>query len=214
MRRRLPPPIGYDAIVSDDWRIRIDVQEEHAQGLLDRLGVDLSSEARELADELEGRRLVVSRDGGTIFVYAGSGQEAETARAIVQAEIAAHGIDASLTGPEQWLRDEERWAGEPPTPYEPEAAVLAQGEAPWEVRLTAASPEEAEQLAERLAGEGRQVLRRFNHVLVGAATEEEAQALAEQLHGEVEGSGPLVYESLPPNPFALFGGLGGSGTPV
>jgi hypothetical protein len=45
--------------VNDDWRIRIELEEEHAEGLLERLGVDLGSEARNLADELQGRRLVV-----------------------------------------------------------------------------------------------------------------------------------------------------------
>src|ERR671933_258835 len=55
----------------DDWRIRIDVdEEEHAAGLLDRLGLELGGEARELAAELRERRLAVSRDGNTGFVYA------------------------------------------------------------------------------------------------------------------------------------------------
>ena len=39
-------------------------------------------------------------------------------------------------------------------------------------------------------------------------------ALAERLHGEVEAGGELVYEALPQNPFAVFGGLGGAGTPL
>ena len=44
-------------------------EEEHAQGLLARLGAELGSEARELARELEERRLAVSRDGEKVFVY-------------------------------------------------------------------------------------------------------------------------------------------------
>jgi len=44
--------------MADDWRIRIEVEEEeHARGLLDRLGAELSGEARELARELEQHRL-------------------------------------------------------------------------------------------------------------------------------------------------------------
>lgn len=200
--------------MTDDWRIRVDIQEEHAEGLLERLGLDLSSEARELANQLEGRRLVVSRDDETIFVYAGSGQEATTARAMVQAEIESAGIEATITGPEQWLPDEERWSGEQQETFAPEAELRAHGHAPWEVRLTTASPEEARQVADDLAREGLGVLRRDRYVLVGAATEDEARTLARRLHGDVEGSGELVYEALPPNPFAIFGGLGGSGTPV
>lgn len=198
----------------DDWRIRVDVEEEHAEGLLERLGLDLSSEARELAEQLEGRRLAVSRDGDTIFVYAGSRQEADSARAVVEAQLRSSGIDAAVTPPEQWLPDEERWTGEPPSPYEPEEAVRAEGYAPWEVRVTTNSADEADRLTDRLEREGRDVLRRHNYVIVGTASEDEARQLAEQLHGEVEAGGALVYETLPPNPFAIFGGLGGSGTPV
>ena len=198
----------------DDWRIRIDIEEQHAEGLLERLGLDLSSEARELAKELEGRRLVVSRDDETIFVYAGSREEAEAARTVVEAELREGGIHAAVTEPERWLPDEDRWSGEPPADYEPEEDVLEHGHAPWEVRVETRSPEEAQQLAERLEGEGHGVLRRHAYVLVGTKSEEEARALAERLHGQVEASGELVYEALPQNPFAIFGGLGGTGTPL
>jgi len=47
-----------------------------------------------------------------------------------------------------------------------------------------------------------------------ATSEQEARQLAERLHGEVEAGGELVYEAAPQNPFAIFGGLGGSGTPL
>ena len=57
--------------MADDWRIRIEVDEAgHAEGLLERLDAELGGEARELARELEKRRLAVSRDGDTIFVRA------------------------------------------------------------------------------------------------------------------------------------------------
>ena len=198
----------------DDWRIRIDVAEEHAEGLLDRLGLDLSSEARELADELKGRRLAVSRDDDTIFVYAGSRAEAETARSIVDAELREAGAEARIGPIEHWLADEDRWDDEPPEEFEPEQEVLEHGHAPWEVRVEAGSPHEAEELARRLQDEGYGVLRRHTYVLVGASSEEEAHDLAKRLHGEAEASGELVYETLPQNPFAIFGGLGGSGTPI
>jgi hypothetical protein len=207
--------IGYnpEQRMRDDWRIRIDVEDEHAERLLDRLGLGLSAEARELAKQLEGRRLVVSRDGETIFVYAGSRQESEGARAIVEAELREAGIRAAVTDPERWLPGEERWSGEPPLEYEPEEATRAHGFAPWEVRVNARSPDEAHQLADRLEREGRGVVRRHTYVLVGVASEEEARALAERLHGQAEASGELVYEAMPQNPFAIFGGLGGAGTP-
>ena len=198
----------------DDWRIRIDVAEEHADGMLERLGLDLGSEARELAEELKGRRLAVSRDDDTIFVYAGSRAEAETARSIVGAELREAGAEARIGAIEHWLADEDRWDDEAPQEFEPEQEVLEHGHAPWEVRVEAGSPHEAEELARRLQDEGYGVLRRHTYVLVGASSEEEAHDLAKRLHGEAEASGELVYETLPQNPFAIFGGLGGSGTPI
>jgi hypothetical protein len=200
--------------VRDDWRIRIDLEEEHAEGLLERLGLDLGSESRKLAEELEGRRLAVSRDDETIFVYAGSRAEAETARSIVEAELREEGAEAKIGPVEHWLADEDRWDDEPPEEFEPEQEVLEHGHAPWEVRVEAGSPHDAEELARRLQDEGYGVLRRHTYVLVGASSEGEAQELAKRLHGEAEASGELVYETLPQNPFAIFGGLGGSGTPI
>ena len=89
-----------------------------------------------------------------------------------------------------------------------------EGLSPWEVRVEASSPQEAQALADKLEAEGHGVVRRHTYVLVGAATEEEAQELAKRLHGQAEASGELVYETLPQNPFVIFGGLGGSGTPL
>ena len=92
-------------MANDDWRIRIEVEEEeHATGLLDRLAGELGSdEARELAKDLEARRLAVSRDGETVFVYAATRAEAEQAHAIVEAELREHGIEARASGVEHWL---------------------------------------------------------------------------------------------------------------
>jgi hypothetical protein len=200
--------------VNDDWRIKVEVAEEHADNLLERLGLDLGSEARELAKELEGRRLVVSREDETIFVYAGSRIEAEQAQAVIDAELRETGIDARVSGIEHWLDDEEHWDDEPPQEYAPEREVLEQGLSPWEVRVETPTPEAASKLADRLENEGHGVIRRDRYVLVGARSEEEARTLAERLHGDVEAAGELVYETLPQNPFVVFGGLGGSGTPL
>jgi hypothetical protein len=198
----------------DDWRIRIQLEETaHAPGFLERLGLDLGSKARELAEELEGDRLAVSRDGDELFVYADSRQQAERARAIVEAELEEQGLTASVTQPERWLAEEERWSDETPSPGL-EDQVLARGYAPWEVRVQCDSHDEAEELADRLEAEGHRVVRRFSYVIVGAASEVEARDLARRLHGQVEAGGEMVWEVLPQNPFAVFGGLGGTGTPL
>jgi hypothetical protein len=201
-------------VAQDDYRIRVELaEEEHASGLLARLGVDLGSEARELAEELEGRRLAVSRDGNELFVYAASPGEAEQARAIVESELSADGIEGQVGPVEHWLHDEERWDDEAREPTS-EEELLAKGISPWEVRIECESHADAQALAERLEAEGYGVVRRFRYLLVGTATRAEADSLAARLHGEVEPSSAYVWENAPQNPFVIFGGLGGAGTPL
>jgi hypothetical protein len=193
-------------VANDDWRIRIDVEDVHER-LLERLGVELDDEARELANELKGRRLAVSRDGDGIFVYAASRAEAERAQSVVESELRALDVEATTSRVEHWLEDEERWDDEPRTETW-EEEELEQGYAPWEVRVAASSHQEAKALVEQLESEGYRPLRRFQYVIVGTASKEDADRLAARLHGEVEGGGDLVHEVEPANPFAVFGGLG------
>jgi hypothetical protein len=191
----------------DDWRIRIELEGDRAGGFLERLGLDLGSRARELAKELEKDRLPVSRDGDTIFVYAASRQQAEQARRVVRAALDDDGIAPLVVRVEHWLHEEERWDDEPKHDgWEEE--ILERGYAPWEVRVECSSHEDAEALADRLEQEGSDVVRRWRYVIVGASTEEEARTLAGRLHGEVEPGGEVVWEAMPRNPFAIFGGIG------
>ena len=201
--------------MSDDFRIRIELPEQHhAESLVERLGLDLGTdEAKRLAKELEGRRLVVSQDENEIFVYASTATEADQARRIAEAEVAEEGIEATISQVERWLDDEDRWTGDAPgETWEQEE--LDRGYAPWEVRVEYSSHAEARKQADALEGEGYKVVRRFRYLIVGTSSEEEARALAERLHGEVEPGGELVWEVVPQNPFAIFGGLGSSGTPL
>jgi hypothetical protein len=195
-------------MASDDWRVRIELGDDRAGRLLDRLGLDLGSRARELARELSNNRLAVSHDSDTVFVYASSSAQAEQARQVVEAELEEEGISPELVRVEHWLAEEERWDDDPPSPTWEEEAV-EHGYAPWEVRVECPSHQEADALADRLEREGRQVIRRWQYVLVGAASREEADELARSLHGEVEPGGELVWEVMPRNPFAVFGGFGG-----
>jgi hypothetical protein len=198
--------------VKDDYRIRIEVDDENAGGLLERLGLGLSGEAADLASDLEARRLVVSRDGDDLFVYAASYAEAENARSVIQAELRDNEI-AAVTGPvERWLDEDDRWSDEPPSETWEEEAI-ERGFAPWEVRVQMASHGDARDLGDRLEQEGFAVERRWRYLIVGTATKEEADALAARVHGEVEPGGELVWETVPGNPFAVFGGMGGSGAP-
>jgi len=191
----------------DDWRITIELEEEeHATGMLERLGGDLGAEAQELAKELQAHRLAVSRDDETIFVYAATRPDAEKAQAVVEAELRENGIQARTSRIEHWLDEEERWDDEPPgETWEQEE--LDRGYAPWEVRVECSSRHEAHRLAEQLETEGYKPERRFHYLIVGAASREDADALAARLHGEVELGGEVVSEETPASWFAVFGGL-------
>jgi len=193
----------------DDWRLRIELEEEeHASSFLERLGLDLSSEARELANDLKDRRLAVSREADVVFVYAATRSEIDKAQAIVEAELKELGLGARSIAVEHWLHEQDRWDDEAPGP-DIEEEVLAHGYAPWEVRVECDSLEAAHELAERLESEGYGVVRNFRYVIAGTASREQAEELAKRVHGDVEPSGELVWEAVPQNPFAIFGGLGG-----
>jgi len=190
----------------DDWRVRIELEDVHS--FLDRIGLDISSKAKALAGELKERRLPVSRDDDTVYVYSASAVEAEQARQVVETELAELGLRPLDLRLEHWLADEDRWDDEPDAP-DVEEELAARGYAPWEVRVACTSHDEADRLADTLEAEGYEVERRWTYLVVGAATKEEAEALANRVHGEVEPGGELVWEVMPQNPFAVFGGLGG-----
>jgi hypothetical protein len=192
----------------DDWRIRIELEEEEARGFLERLGIDLGSRAKELAEELELDRLAVSHDADTVFVYTASAAEAAQAQTVVEAELAESGIHAREVRLEHWLDGDDRWDSEPDVP-DVEEELVSRGFAPWEVRVECDSHERADDLADRLEGEGYDVVRRWTYLIVGTRTREEADALAKRVGGDVEAGGELVWEVMPRNPFAVFGGLGG-----
>lgn len=196
----------------DDWRLRIELGDAGTGGLLGRLGL-FSSDARELAHDLKNRRLAVTEDDGTVFVYASSSLELEQARTVIEGELAELETPPKAIVTEHWLRDEERWDDEPATP-DTETDLLARGYAPWEVRIPARDHQAASELADRLEAEGFGVVRRWNFVIAGCSTEEQARELATRLRGEVEPGGEMIWEAMPGNPFAIFGGIGDTGGPI
>jgi hypothetical protein len=194
-------------MANDDWRVRVELPDEKgAQDLLGRLGLRESG-AEELADELREHRLAVSQDDDTVFVYAGSGMQAEQAARIIESELNDQGLTPTRFVTERWLHDEERWSDDPEQP-DVEEELIQRGYAPWEVRVEAGNRHEAHDLAEQLRSEGYDVSRTFTYVIAGTRSRDEAVELARRVHGEVEPGGELVYEVQPSNPFAVFGGLG------
>jgi hypothetical protein len=214
--------------MADDWRLTVDFDDE-ADGtqLVEWLGaLELERNERERL----GDRVAVSREGARVFLYADTEERAREADGVVRARLGSEGTSARLAL-DRWHPVEQDWKdatiplpetaeevrAEHERQQEREAAHSRKtGHAEWEVRVSLASHEATEELADRLEAEGIPVVRRATFLLAGAANHDEALALAERLRSElpagakveVEPGGGMVWEVMPQNPFAVFGGLG------
>jgi hypothetical protein len=217
------------AAMNDEWRLQIDVQDD---ARATKIGEHLA--ARELEHDLSDAfedRVIVSRDGTRLFVYAGSRGQVEAAGELI-AEVADGEGWAVETRLRRWHPQAEDWENpDEPLPGsaesaedEHEALIASErghsertGEPEWEVRVDCDSHHDAVEFAKKLEAEGIPVVRRWKYVVVGATDEDSARELAVQLAAEApegseikaEGSGRIAWAERPPNPFAIFGGLGG-----
>jgi hypothetical protein len=209
--------------MADDWRVSVTVED--GSGRLLR-----ALHEREVRNDLQeelGGRVAVSSDGPNLFLYAGTREAAETALAQLRETLAEHGL-AGEPHLHRWHPVEERWEDpDVPLPTDEQARELEERHrdendaatpvAEWEVRVELGSHADAEALGEELEQEGYVVVRRWKYLLLGVTTEDEATALAERLKEEaprgakvqVEPGMGIVWESMPRNPYAVFGGLGG-----
>ncbi len=213
--------------MNDEWRLQVEAAGAGGE-MVERLA------SRELEHELSaafGETVIVSRDSDTVFLYAGSREQAERADALVARLADEHGwrLETELR---RWHPEAEEWRDpDEPLPVDAEARraehaeaiaderaeVAASGEPRFEVRVDLDSHGDARRFAVRLEDEGLPVVRRWKYLVVGASDEDAAQELAARLRQEVpaggevqvEGSGRVAWEERPPNPFAIFGGLGG-----
>ena len=195
--------------MADDWRVRIELAGEDARrDFADLLADGLSPGGADKAQALQGGHVSISGDDANLFVYADSPTQAENAHAVILAELEHHAIDATTSGVEHWLADEERWDNEP-VGETWEEEVTEKGYAPWEVRVACRSRHEAVELEKVLESEGYQPIRQWSHLIIGASTREDADALAARLHGEVEPGGAVVWEEAIDSdvvrPFVFFG---------
>jgi hypothetical protein len=215
--------------MNDDWLLQIDVHEEgRAHALTERL--DAEQLEHDLNDAFHDR-VVVSRDGARVFLYAGTREQAELARSAVEADVQKHGWTVDIDF-RHWHPTAEDWE-DPDKPLpEGDAAKLAEHQAlmareleetAWsghpecEVRVDFPSRHEAARFSEQLRKEGLPAVHRWKFLLVGAADEDMAKELAERIRREapagscvnVEGTWAAAYAERPPNPFAVLGGLGG-----
>ena len=214
--------------MADDWRLTVDFDDEGDGTQLVEWLAAFRLEAEE-RDRL-GDRVVVSRDGPRVFLYADAEEVARESEAVVRRELGSreapfrlslarwHPVEQAWKDADVPLpRTEEELEAERARQQEREAAESREsGHAEWEVRIELPTHEQTEALADRLEAEGIPVVRRATFLLVGAANQDDALALAERLRGElpegarvqVEPGGGMVWEVAPQNPFAVFGGFG------
>jgi hypothetical protein len=177
----------------DDWRLRVELNRADTDKLYELLR-DFE------ADELKGSTLAVTHDDDTVFVYAATALELEPVKQLAERELGDRAAEIVV---EHWLGDEERWNDDPPGPS-PDDEVLAEGYAPWEVRIPCPNHRAARELADRLEAEGYGIVRRWRFVIAGCASREQAEELAKRLHGEVEPGGELVWDQARQTPFIFI----------
>ncbi len=205
--------------MSDEWRVEVELDEDH-----DGLTLTERLRARELDDEARerlGERVIVTRSGSEVFLYAGAEPEAREAERVVRELLAEHELGAAVAMT-RWHPVEEAWrdAAEPLPSTDAERAaeeerkieaetreVAVEGEFDWEVRVELPSHRAMTGVAERLEGEGLPVVRRWRYLLVGALTEEGAREMAERIEREgPEGTRARVDATMsaPTHPLFVF----------
>lgn len=189
--------------------------------------------ADDVDDELRrrlGERLPVSHDDESVFVYAKTLDEAQSAARVLVAVADADGLSVRPQV-DRWHHEAEEWrpASEPmPVTEEQhraeshrletrEAADSAAEGPQWEVRVDTPHRHDAVELQRRLEAEGLPSRRWYRHLFLHCATEFEAEALAERIAAET----PQSYEVHPMGapeagpyqaafPFLYLGGLSGT----
>jgi hypothetical protein len=182
--------------VQDEWRVEIDLDDEaHGFGIGERLRAhSLDDEARKRL----GGRVVVTRDGPRVFLYAGNEAEAREAEAVSRELIANDDLSATITVT-RWHPVAEAWqdatAPLPATAAEEreearEKEAHEYGEAmeedsyDWLVKAELPSRDAAAELEGMLRDEGLPVHRRWRYVTVDVLTEEHANELGTRLRDE------------------------------
>jgi hypothetical protein len=215
--------------MNDDWRVQVTCPTTATAASLNEALRE--GEFQHNMQDAAGERVIVSLDGHELFLYASSRPQAERATEAVKALVARSGVNVR-TELRRWHPVSEEWIdADLPLP-ESEAARLAEHaetierereesanlkHSEYEVRVGTGSHRETLELAEKLRTEGIPCLRRWRYLLIGAVDEDAANKLAERVRAlappgssiEVEATVATVEAETPPNPFAVFGGLGG-----
>jgi hypothetical protein len=198
--------------MAEEWRVEVDLEDEqHGLTLGERLRtLDLDDEARKRL----GDRVIVSRDGPRMFLYAATEDQAREAERVARDLAAAEGLSAE-TALTRWHPDEEAWR-DPSVPLpdtdeeraaEQQRHELAEeraGRQEWEVRVDLPSLRDTLDLARRLRDEGLEVHRRWRHLLMGAPTETQAAELADHIRSQAPPAAQVQVEHASGGPHPVF----------
>ena len=170
--------------MQDEWRVEIDLDDEaHGFGIGERLRAhSLDDEARKRL----GGRVVVTRDGPRVFLYAGTEAEAREAETVARQLVANDDLSANITVT-RWHPVAEEWqdatAPLPQTEAEEReelrdrdwnemAEAVDEGSYDWLVKAELPSREEMERR------------RGWRYLTVDALTEDQANELGTRLRDE------------------------------
>ncbi len=204
--------------MANDWRVTVTLHDASGAGRAVQALRD--HEVEDDARRRLGHRVAVSAEGSRIFLYAGTENAAREADRLARELTAQRGLPADFAL-ERWHPDEEEWEDAdvalPQTDAEREAEhqrleeeetreSLETGHARWEVRVDLPSRHAAVKFAERLQAEGRQVVRRWTLLVLGANDEDDAAALAQLIKQEAPAGTKVETEELGPLlPFTSVG---------
>lgn len=108
----------------DEFRVEVHLgDEDHRLSLGERLrSLDLDNEARERL----GSRVIVTRDGPHLFLYANTRESCAEAERVVRELLAEDGLDAEVHA-KRWHPIEEAWKdADAPPPESPEEVAAEQ----------------------------------------------------------------------------------------
>jgi hypothetical protein len=193
--------------VNDEFRVEVELDDdEHGYSLGERLrALDLDDDVRERL----GRRVLVTRNGSRLFLYAANETQAREAAEVVRSLVEADELTSEIRVT-RWHPVEEAWKDAstplPRTPEEEEAEYTAreaaeaeeaeiEGEYDWHVVVRLPRRDEAVEVARRLEAEGVPVARRWRYVVAGVLTEERADELAERLRDEPPNDAEISVEA-------------------
>jgi hypothetical protein len=199
-------------VAGEDWRVEVELDDEqHGYSLRERLrSLDLDDRARQRL----GPRVIVSRDGSRLFLYAATAEQSREAERVIRELVAADDLTAEITTT-RWHPVEHAWKDPaislPGTPAEiaeeqnrleeaERQEAEREGSWDWHVRVELPNRDAAVELAEELHAEGAPVHRRWRYVTVDAATEEAATELATRLRDELSADSEVSIEVKAPDP--------------